>query len=72
MATYESPRYKELGFYVEGAFRKFSGGFYYTEDAAEIAALDAITDVVRVENEPEESAEKPAPKAPAQRKSSAK
>lgn len=49
MATYESPRYKELGFYVDGIFRKFSGGVYSTEDADEIAVLDVITDVTRVD-----------------------
>lgn len=51
MATYEAPRYKELGFYVDGNYRKFSGGLYRTEDAAEIAVLDVISDVVRVEHE---------------------
>jgi hypothetical protein len=69
MAIYESPRYKELGFYVDGAFRRFSGGFYHTEDSAEIAVLDVITDCVRVV---EEIPEEPTPKAPSQRKSSAK
>ena len=68
MANYESPRYKELGFYVDGNYRKFSGGLYSTDDAAEIAVLDVMTDAVRIDI-PEE---KPAPKAPASRKPSAK
>jgi hypothetical protein len=67
MAAYESPRYKELGFYVNGQFRKFSGGLYHTEDAGDIAVLDVITDVIRKDT-PEE---KPAPKAPAARKPAA-
>jgi hypothetical protein len=68
MATYEAPRYKELGFYVDGNYRKFSGGLYTTDDADEIAVLDVMTDAVRIDT-PEE---KPAPKAPVVRKSSAK
>ncbi|OME86918.1 hypothetical protein BK120_08320 [Paenibacillus sp. FSL A5-0031] len=67
MTTYEAPRYKELGFYVDGNYRKFSGGFYSTDDAAEIAVLDVITDAVRIDT-PEE---KPAPKAPVARKAAA-
>lgn len=78
MAKYESPRYKELGFYVDGNYRKFSGGFYQTDYAAEIAVLDALVDTIRLEDEvkPEEvtphlTTEDDAPKAPRQRKSSA-
>lgn len=67
MITYEAPRYKELGFYVDGNYRKFSGGLYSTDDAAEIAVLDVITDAVRIDM-PEE---KPAPKAPVVRKAAA-
>lgn len=67
MATYESPRYKELGFYVDGGFRRFSGGLFYTEDPAEIAVLDALDEVTRIDTEevPEEKVEvavKPTPK----------
>lgn len=55
MATYESPRYRELGFYVEEGFHRFSGGLFHTDDPAEIAVLDTITDVVRIDEEvPEE------------------
>lgn len=76
MANYESPRYPALGFYVDGVFRRFSGGHYATEDSAEIAVLDALTDVSRVDEpkkDPEEpqkdekateEPQKPAPKAP--------
>ncbi|TCM89607.1 hypothetical protein EV294_11272 [Paenibacillus sp. BK033] len=53
MARFESPRYKELGFYVGDSYRKFNGGIYDTEDAEEIAVLSGISDVVRVD-EPEE------------------
>jgi hypothetical protein len=59
MARFESPRYKELGFYVSNEYRKFSGGIYDTEDAEEIAVLSGISDAVRVD-EPEEEAVKPA------------
>lgn len=55
MAVYESPRYPELGFYVNGNFRRFGGGIYRTEDPEEIAVLDAISDAVRVDEvKPEE------------------
>ncbi|AHV98988.1 hypothetical protein [Paenibacillus sabinae] len=72
MATYESPRYKELGFYVDGGFRRFSGGLFHTDNPAEIAVLDALVDVVRQPEEPQavaEVKEKPASKP---RKTSAK
>lgn len=49
MAVYESPRYKSLGFYVNGDFRRFGGGIYRTEDPEEIAVLDGISDAVRVD-----------------------
>lgn len=57
MANYESPRYPALGFYVDGVFRRFSGGHYATDEPAEIAVLDAMTDVRRVDEtkkQPEE------------------
>lgn len=79
MANYESPRYLALGFYVDGVFRRFSSGHYSTDDPTEIAVLDALIDVRRVdENEPEEpqkdaeKAEKPAPKPRKASASSAK
>ncbi|OME37887.1 hypothetical protein BSK46_14245 [Paenibacillus odorifer] len=62
MATYES-RYQQLGFYVDGGFRRFSGGLFHTDDPAELAVLDTITDVVRIDEEvPEDVPVKPAPK----------
>ncbi|MNC36645.1 hypothetical protein D3C75_851790 [compost metagenome] len=77
MATYESC-YQQLGFYVDGGFRRFSGSLFHTDEPAEIAVLDALDDAVRISEEPQavvdESAEavpaiKPAPKP---RKTSAK
>lgn len=70
MAKYES-HYKSLGFYVNGELKRFNYGTYTTEDADEIAVLDAITDVKRVEDL-ETSEAKPATKAPAKRTASAK
>lgn len=65
--TYES-KYVELGFYVNGAYRQFSGHRYVTEDAAEIAVLDALSDAKRIdEPQPEEDV-----KAPVKRKAPAK
>lgn len=60
MAVYESPRYKELGFYVNGNFRRFGGGIYQTDDPEEIAVLDGISDAVRVDEvKTEEPREEP-------------
>lgn len=77
MATYES-RYQQLGFYVEGGFRRFSGGFFHTDEPAEIAVLDALVDAVRITEEPQAGADEPAEvvtaikPAPKPRKTSAK
>lgn len=75
MATYKaSPSYVVSSGDIAVRFDVF--GSYETEDAAEIAVLDALcpTWIKRVEDEdkPEESADKPAAKTPAPRKSSAK
>jgi hypothetical protein len=51
MAKYES-RYASLGFYVGGDRKRFAGGKYITENAAEIKVLDGTLDVTRVD-EPE-------------------
>ncbi|MFF2886644.1 hypothetical protein [Paenibacillus sp. NPDC057967] len=51
MAKFESPRYPELGFYVNGGFRKFSGGLYVTDDLGVIAVLSGISDARRVDVE---------------------
>jgi hypothetical protein len=55
MAKYNS-QYLELGFYVNGERKQFSGGKYATEDKSEIEVLDKIADAVKVEEA------KPAPK----------
>jgi len=75
MAVFQS-KYRELSFYVNGSVRSFDGGSYTTEDADEIAVLESLVDVERVDKEkPEEAevkaAEKAAPKPPARRKPSA-
>ena len=65
MAVFES-HFKELGFYAEGAFKKFKNGRYVTEDKAEIAALEKLGDVRKAAEAPakpaEEKAKEPAPK----------
>jgi hypothetical protein len=45
MAKYVCKKYKELGFYVNGEFKKFQNGVYNTTDKKEIAALDTLSDV---------------------------
>lgn len=59
MAEFKS-RYPELGFYVNGKYRQFDRGRYVTDDKDEIAVLEKLADVVRVDKaEPkaEENAE---------------
>jgi hypothetical protein len=78
MAEFKS-QYKELGFYVNGELKNFSGGRFVTENEDEIAVLDALTDAHRVDEpakvEPksknEMKAEEPvkAPKKPARKTS---
>jgi hypothetical protein len=55
MAEYKS-QYPELGFYVNGELKNFSGGNYATEDKSEIEVIDKLTDAVKIEEA------KPAPK----------
>lgn len=62
MAEFKS-RFLELGFYVDGVFRRFHGGRYVTDDKAEIDVLSELFDVERID-EPKKAEEKPA-KAPA-------
>lgn len=69
MAKYQS-RYKELMFYVGGSLRKFTNGIYVTEDKDEIAVLEKLADVQRVDEESKPKAE-PKPK-PSKGKASAK
>lgn len=59
MAKYKS-QYPELGFYVKGERKQFSGGNYVTEDESEIKVLDKLMDAVKVEEAVPEA--KPAPK----------
>ncbi|CAM3640336.1 hypothetical protein [Mesobacillus zeae] len=72
MAEFKS-QYKELGFYVDGEFKKFNDGRYATEDEATIEVLSNISDAQRVaEAKAEPKAEetpKPKPKAPAKKTS---
>lgn len=70
MAKYES-HYQSLGFYVNGELKRFNNGTYTTEDADEMAVLDIIADVTRIDKA-ETTEAKPAPKAPAKRTASAK
>ncbi|MGE7271358.1 hypothetical protein ACQKK5_07850 [Brevibacillus panacihumi] len=73
MAEYKS-RFVELGFYVSGSRRQFNGGRYVTDDADEIAVLNALVDAVRVDEpvKPEPKTEEPEAPAKPARKSSAK
>jgi hypothetical protein len=48
MAKYNS-QYLELGFYVKGERKQFSGGKYATEDKSEIEVLDKLSDAIKVE-----------------------
>jgi hypothetical protein len=74
MATFKS-RYQQLGFYVDGGFRRFSGGLFHTSDPAEIAVLDALGDAVRITEEPravaEQKPEEPVKPTPKPRKAAA-
>lgn len=56
MAKYVCKKFKQLGFYVNGEFKRFHNGEYNTTDKKEIVALDALNDV--------EKAEEPAAQAP--------
>lgn len=70
MAEFTS-QYKELGFYVDGEFKKFNDGRYATEDEAAIEVLSNISDAQRVEAEETPKPVKPVakPKAPAKKTS---
>jgi hypothetical protein len=59
MAKYNS-QYLELGFYVNGERKQFSGGKYATEDKSEIEVLDKLSDALKIEEAVPEA--KPAPK----------
>lgn len=71
MAKYTS-RYVELGFYVNGTVKRFASGQFVTEDAAEIAVLDALVDAKREDEVETKEPEAPATQTKAPRKPSAK
>jgi hypothetical protein len=61
MAKYKS-QYLELGFYVKGERKQFSGGKYATEDKSEIEVLDKLSDAIKIEEVKPAVKQKPAPK----------
>jgi hypothetical protein len=61
MAKYNS-QYLELGFYVKGERKQFSGGKYATEDKSEIEVLDKLSDTIKIEEAKPAVKQKPAPK----------
>jgi len=62
LAQYKS-NFKELGFYVDGELKRFNQGAYNTDDKAEIAVLDTLSDATKTEEA--KPAEKPKPAAKA-------
>jgi hypothetical protein len=68
MAKYKS-QYLELGFYVKGERKQFSGGHYVAENKAEVEVLENLADVVRLDEPKAEEAPKEKPKAPAKKSS---
>lgn len=66
MAEFKS-RYPELGFYVNGKYRQFDRGRYTTNDKDEIAVLEKLADVERVDK-PETKVEEKAEDAKPSRK----
>ena len=71
MAEFTS-QYKELGFYVNGEFKKFIDGRYATEDEATIVVLSNISDVQREADAKAEPEETPKPTKAAKPKAPAK
>jgi hypothetical protein len=63
--------YLQLGFYVNGEYKRFDGGRYVTEDEATIEVLSKITDANRVDKPKAEESKAPVlkPKAPAKKAS---
>lgn len=62
MAQYKS-KFKELGFYVDGDLKRFNHGVYNTDDKAEIAVLDTLSDATKTEEAKPAEKSKPAAKA---------
>lgn len=54
MAKYVCKKFKELGFYVNGTFKRFHNGEFNTTDKKEIAALDTLNDVEKAEDQSEQ------------------
>lgn len=72
MAVFESKKYPELGFYVNGIRKKFRYGRYETDLKSEIRVLESIRHVRRVDK-PEVVAEQKTKKSTAKsRKASEK
>ena len=46
---YKCTKHKELGFYVGGELKRFHDGEYNTENKKEMAILDNLVDVEKVE-----------------------
>jgi hypothetical protein len=61
MAKYKS-QYLELGFYVNGERKQFSGGKYATEDKSEIEVLDKLSEALKIEEAKPAVKPKPASK----------
>ena len=61
MAKFKT-RFSELGFYVNGSLCRFKGGIYVTDNKDEIAVLEKLADVQRIDEETKPKAE-PKPKA---------
>ena len=53
---YECKKHKELGFYVDGEFKRFNDGEYNTTDKKEIAVLESLIDTEKVEDGTEDNA----------------
>lgn len=64
--------FSELGFYVNGSLCRFKGGIYVTDDKAEIAVLEKLADVQRVDEAKPKAAEPKETKAPTKGKANAK
>lgn len=54
MAKYVCKKYKELGFYVNGEFKKFQNGEHTTTDKKTIGVLDTLSDVEVGQEDPKE------------------
>lgn len=55
MAKYVCKKFKELGFYANGEFKRFHNGEYNTTDKKEIGVLDTLADVEKAEDQTEQA-----------------